>query len=609
MSRLSQLLTLALALLFVNGCGGDSSSTAPPASDPVAAVVVSPAVDTILVGEGISLQATARTQSGSAASVASIAWTSSNDLVATVSAQGRVAGVSPGTATIRGSLGTVSGVATVVVQRPPVSAVDVSLPGTTLRVGRVAQLVATPRTATGAEVTGCAITWLASDGAVAQVSATGSATAMAAGTTAVTATADCGPAGKAQGVGNLTVDPSRIVAVGTGRRFSCALVEDGRLDARDQGAVYCWGNNIVGQVGDGSNIDRSSPTRVEFPGVFGGSPAQADPSRRASELLVVGDSRACALTPDGAAWCWGDNGYGQLGDGTSIERSRPVLVQGGHHFVALTSGEEFVCGVDTAGLAWCWGQGSDGQLGNGDSLSRSSPVAVAGDHSWTFLRAGQDNVCGITTLGATLCWGDNFTGAVGDGTKGGDRLLPTLVQGPVEGAPSIEFSWLGIGHRFVCGVESGTGATWCWGRNSRGQLGIGMSESSGRPRPVAVVGPNNVFRTVFDSGDDDVETACGIAASAAEFGGPAYCWGANDWGQLGDGTTVDRNVPTALASTESFLLITPGEYHACGLTTRWRLMCWGSDDQGQLGTGLPFASNPTPAFVPFPAGAPLPAVP
>ena len=124
-------------------------------------------------------------------------------------------------------------------------------------------------------------------------------------------------------------------------------------------------------------------------------------------------------------------------------------------------------------------------------------------------------------------------------------------------------------------------------------------------RPVAVVGPNNVFRSLFDSGDDDAYTACGFAASATEFGGTAYCWGDNEHGQVGDGGTVNRNVPTLVTSTESFLQILPADYHACGLTTGWRVMCWGSDDRGQLGNGPPSTVILTPAFVPFPAGAPL----
>ncbi len=604
MSRLAQLLTLTLAVLSVNGCGGGSSTTEPPKSDPVATVAVTPALDTIQVGESSSLKAAARTQAGVAASSANVAWSSGNTAVATVDAQGSVKGVSPGTATIRASVGSVSGVATVVVRGQPVSAVSVSPLSTPLRVGRVAQLIATPRTASGAEVTGCAIVWVASDGAVVAVSAAGSATALAAGTTAVTATADCGPAGKAQGSLDLKIDPSRIVAVGTGRMFSCALVEDGRLNARDQGAVYCWGANHQGQVGDGSSTDRSSPTKVMFAGAFGGSPDGANPSRRASELLVLGDEHSCALTPDGAAWCWGDNDLGQLGDGTRTDRSIPVSVKGGHKFVALTSGEEFVCGLDAEGLAWCWGQGSDSQLGNGNVADMWVPVAVSGGHSWKFLRAGEDNVCGITTLGETYCWGDNSDGTVGDGTSGVDRAVPTLVLGPTDGAPPLKFSWLGLGNEFVCGLEAGTGAAWCWGSNNRGQLGIGVTGGF-RTRPVAVVGPNNVFRSLFDSGDDDAYTACGIAASAAEFGGPAYCWGDNEHGQVGDGGTVNRNAPTLVTSTESFLQILPADYHACGLTTGWRVMCWGSDDRGQLGNGPPSTSILTPAFVPFPAGAPL----
>ncbi len=701
---MSRAWTAALVAAFaLTACGGDSGSTEPPADDPVTSVTVSPAADTVLVGDMVSFQATARTRSGATATGTTTTWSSSQTGVATVDAQGRVTGVAPGTSEIRATAAGVSGTADVVVQPRPVASIEVSPAVDTVRVGQQTTFSATPRddqgtetndavtwtsddpavatveaatpaprlgaslalvtegvvtgvapgtatlratagtveqtttivveaepvssvevtppsglrvgltlaatasplTAVGAAVAGCTISWAVSDAAVAGVDAAGAVSALAAGTTTLTASADCGPAGQAQGTADINVDPSRVVAVGTGRRFVCALIEDASLGVRDRGDVYCWGANNHGQIGDGTFTDRSVPTRVDFAGHFGGSEEGANPSRRAAEMLVVGDEHACALDEDGAAWCWGDNNNGQIGDGTVVDRTRPVAVSTSLRFKALTAGEEFTCGVHLDDdQASCWGESTDGQLGNGSTLDRLTPVLVLGGHTWSMLRAGEDTICGITTGTETYCWGDNNQGGVGDGTLVAIRALPTLVAPPSAGASRIEFDFIGRAEDQGCGLEAGTGRAWCWGENTFGQLGIG-STGGQRNVPVEVAGPNNVFRALSNGGDDEATTMCGILPSAADFGGPALCWGKNDDGQLGDGTLTLRNVPTALATSEEFLFLTPADSNTCGITSEWRLMCWGEDTRGQLGNGLPLLGNPTPDFVPFPAGAPL----
>lgn len=691
--------TAAFAFAFA-ACG--DSGTPPPAEDPITSVTVAPAADTVLVGDMISLQATARTQSGATASGTSVAWSSATEAVATVDAQGRVTGVAPGSSQIRATASGVSGSATVVVQARPVASIEATPAVDTVRVGQQTTFTATPRDDQGAEtsdvvtwssddpgvatveaatpspgfgqalalvtqgvvtgvapgsttlratagaieqtvtivveaepvasvevtaptglrvgltlaatarpltaagelVVGCTLAWTTADGAVAGVDAAGAVSALAAGMTTVAANADCGPAGQAMGSADLNVDPSRVVAVGTGRRFACALIEDASLGVRDRGDVYCWGANQHGQVGDGTFTDRSVPTRVDFSGHFGGSAEGANPSRRAAEMLVVGDEHACALDDQGAAWCWGDNNNGQVGDGTLTDRTRPVAVSTSIRFKALTAGEEYTCGIHLDDQASCWGEATDGQLGNGSTVNRRTPLLVLGGHTWSMLRAGEDTACGITTGGATYCWGDNDEGGVGDGTLVQLRATPVLVAGPGAGAPAIDFDFIGMADDQGCGLEAGTGRAWCWGDNASGQLGIGATGGF-RTVPVQVAGPNNVFRALSTGGDDSANAVCGILPSTSDFGGPALCWGENNAGQLGDGTLISRNVPTALATTEEFFFLTPADSNSCGITTEWRLMCWGEDSRGQLGNGPPFLANPTPDFVPFPAGAPL----
>lgn len=698
--RLRILHALVVSPLLLAGCG--DSGTTPPTEEPIATVTVAPVRDTIIVEESVNLQASARTDGGDVVSGTAFAWSSTASGVATVDSQGRVTGVSAGTAEIRATASGVSGAATIVVRPRPVASIEIAptsvdsirvgqqivvaatplddrgaeadvavvwssddpsiasietvagapgafeplalvtgamitgvAPGTTviratvgsveeildivvaaepvasvdvtlpeaLRPGLAGTASAVARTAGGNEVTGCVVTWTVANEGVATIDATGAVAAVGAGATDVTADADCGAAGQASGAGSLTVDPSRVVAVSTGRRFGCALVEDAAQTTRDLGAVYCWGANQHGQLGIGGFGDRSTPQRISFAGLLGGSASDADPARRAHEVLALGDEHACALDADGAAWCWGDNFNGQIGDGTNTDRPTPVEVTGVPPFQALTAGEEFTCGLTSQGAVWCWGDGSDGQLGNGSTASRTTPVQVAGGFEFTMIRATEDGVCGLVADGTALCWGENDRGAVGDGTLV-NRSVPTAVLPPTGASTALAFSWIGSSSDSICGVEQGTGDTWCWGRNEEGQLGIGTTGGL-RNRPVRAMGPASPFRVLSTSGDDDGLTICGIQDGGDGVSGPAFCWGDNGFGQLGDGTATDRNVPTPIATTESFVYIHSAQVHSCGVTSEWAVMCWGEDSRGQLGNGGPLSTEREPIFVAFPATAPF----
>jgi uncharacterized protein YjdB len=598
------------------GVGGSATVVVRPR--PVAVVQVSPSTDTVRVDEQVTLSVAVLDDQG-AESEAAVSWSSDDPSVATVTGVAAAAGsgagpgrgaaqsgtavvdgIAPGTTIVRATAQGVEGTATVVVRPQPVASVEVEPASPTLRLGATATLSATPRTAAGSEVAGCQLTWTVADEGVAGVSPAGELTATGVGETEVSAAAECGDAGTAQGTAPVTVDPPRVLAAATGRSYSCALVEDLSLGQPGLGRVWCWGANEHGQVGDGTLSDRSTPTLVELDEPLGRPEAPGDdPARRTAELLVMGDEHACALGADGATWCWGDGNNAQLGDGAGVDRRTPVRVSGGHEFVSLAAGEEFTCGVDADGQAWCWGQGNEGQLGYGAVGDRTTPTAVTGGHTWAFLRAGEDQVCGIDTDGDTWCWGDNSEGSVGDGIVGGNRLAPTRVVGPAPGEPAPVFDWLGIAEEAACGLEAATGIAWCWGRNDQGQLGQGTTGSP-RARPGRVDPPNNTFRTLFDSGDDEATTMCGIAASAAPVGGPAFCWGGNAFGQLGDGTFQNRPLPTPLATDQDLLHINIGESHGCGITTGWSLLCWGDDRRGELGNGPPLQARPTPGLVELP---------
>jgi alpha-tubulin suppressor-like RCC1 family protein len=177
--------------------------------------------------------------------------------------------------------------------------------------------------------------------------------------------------------------------------------------------AFCWGMGLNGQLGDGTNVFNQYQPQP----VVGGTPFDS---------ITAGYSHSCALASDGAAWCWGNNADGQLGDGSVQSSNVPVRVTGGLTFVALTAGYAHTCGIAADGTAWCWGRNEFGQLGDGTTTSRTSPTPVAGELVFKVLSAGDQQTCGVTVSRVAACWGDNEYGSLGDGTQI-DRLVPTKV--------------------------------------------------------------------------------------------------------------------------------------------------------------------------------------
>src|SRR6266480_2853080 len=241
--------------------------------------------------------------------------------------------------------------------------------------------------------------------------------------------------------------------------------------------------------------------------------------------VSAGIRHTCGLTVTGAAYCWGENIVGQLGDGTTTDRLTPVLLVGGVSFTAVRAGDYHTCGVTAAGAAYCWGNNSDGELGDETTTSRSTPGLVAGGVSFaTVSAAGQDHTCGLTTAGSAYCWGYNGFGELGDGTTT-SRTSPVLVVG------GVTFAAVSArGGVYTCGVTA-AGAAYCWGDNGDGKLGDGTTTS--RTSPVLVSGG-----VTFAAVRANEYHTCGVTAAGA-----AYCWGQNGSGQLGDGTTIDRLTP------------------------------------------------------------------
>ena len=348
-----------------------------------------------------------------------------------------------------------------------------------------------------------------------------------------------------------------------GRGFTCALTTDG--------AAYCWGTDTNGQLGDGEAGGAPAPPSA----VVGG---------HTFVRLASGGDHTCGIRTDGAAYCWGANGSGQLGSDTGGNPSdTPIAVTGGHTWASLAANTNHTCGVRTDGAAYCWGRDVEGQLGDGSATpNTSTPGAVIGGHTFTTLAAGFSHTCGVRTDGAAYCWGYDSEGQLGDGTSGVFSATPVAVTG---GHIFDKLSALG-GH--TCGVRL-DGAAYCWGRDFVGQLGDGTFGGFSAT-PGAVTG-GHIFASITGGG----RQTCGVRTDGA-----AYCWGLDDNGQLGDGTvgTPDNNpTPLLVTGSHTWDVLVAGDLHTCGIRTDGAAYCWGDDEAGEGGDGSPDPGSPTPAPV------------
>ena len=338
--------------------------------------------------------------------------------------------------------------------------------------------------------------------------------------------------------------------------------------------------------------------------------------------VSAGAAFACGVTTQGAAYCWGDNELGQLGNGTTARSATPVAVAGGLTFASVSAGVYNTCGVTTSGAAYCWGGPSlphtvGGLLGadsatlstchdtNIGELLCTNPVPVAGGLTFRSVSVSVDHVCGVTTNGSAYCWGKGWLVGVDSVTMvrscidrspgNGYWVCPT----PMPVAGGLAFAAVSASNDGTCGVTT-TGAVYCWGGNGQGQLGTGTLGSSSQV-PVAVAGGLS-FMTV--SALD--QSACGITTA-----GTAYCWGDNGVGELGTGTTTGpeecplqggfpfacSTVPVAVTGGHTFTALEGGGLTICGVTPTGAAYCWGDGDDGRMGDGTIIHANPTPVAV------------
>lgn len=283
----------------------------------------------------------------------------------------------------------------------------------------------------------------------------------------------CWGRGHAGQLGSGSVSPAAApTPVSGGYRFShlaaggsraCGITEDG--------TALCWGFGGAGRLGTGSTASSATPVEV------------AGEHRFVS--LAVGGSHSCGLTDEGALYCWGFNGEGQLGTSEVGEggTATPVPVTGEPAFRQVVAGEAHTCARTPDGAARCWGRNTEGQLGEGSTADRTAPVAVAGERVFTALGAGDHHSCGVAADGVLYCWGLNELGQLGNGAWGAGGAEGAGELLPVPAFSGHPFSSVEGGGSHTCGVRP-TGAPYCWGLNQHGQIGDGSRVTQNRPAAV-----------------------------------------------------------------------------------------------------------------------------
>ncbi len=351
---------------------------------------------------------------------------------------------------------------------------------------------------------------------------------------------------------------SMLAIVSGGITHTCARAPDG--------GVQCWGQgNRLGLAEDADN--HATPVRVA------GLPSVV-------RSVVAGNDHTCALTAAGGVMCWSDNTFGELGDGSTDFRAQPVAVAGlTSGVVALGAGDNDTCAVLASGGIKCWGTNDFGELGDATTIERDSPVDVAGlDSAATAVTSRLGHTCALLATGAVECWGRGLEGELDNGSELSSSA-PVFVSGLTSGAIGVA-----AGSLHTCAALA-TGGVKCWGQDDSGEVGDGTFSPTNRLKPVNVLGLTDAVVAI---------TAGNAHTCVLTKLGGVKCWGTNNHGQLGDGTTIARNTPVNVVGLQQGVkAIGAGYEHTCAVLTSGAIVCWGDNPAGQLGDGS-FTQRPTP---------------
>lgn len=381
--------------------------------------------------------------------------------------------------------------------------------------------------------------------------------------------------------------------ISAGNNLSCGVVSDG--------GVKCWGTNGSGALGAGLAFNQVELTATPYDVV-----TAPDGSERLTGALHVsaGFSHACAVMATGAVRCWGRDEYGELGDDANkVAKNGSVEVAGLTDAVDVAAGQDFTCARDTSGDVYCWGTNYHGELGQGpsgpptmDHTPRPTPLLVSLPAPAVAITAGFGHACAVLDSGAVYCWGRGDSGQLGYGGLPYVSPIPRLVA-QINDAVAVA-----AGTEHTCARLSG-GTMKCWGSNTSSQLGTGQTPQQlyRSTTPVSVLtsagGPALADVVTMSTGGN---TTC-----AANGSGEGFCWGFNQYGQVGNGLSGNgqkESLPVAIlespgSALQGVVTVEVGAIHACARLTDGTARCWGTRNAGAVGDGsglvtsMPFATS------------------
>jgi alpha-tubulin suppressor-like RCC1 family protein len=320
------------------------------------------------------------------------------------------------------------------------------------------------------------------------------------------------------------------------------------------GQLYTWGNNVHGQLGDGTLQGKSIPTHIG--------------TAEDWTTVSAGDQHTVALKSDGSLWTWGDNHEGRLGDGTSeLRKDSPVRIGSDNDWAAAEAGDNHTVALKTNGSLWAWGGNSSGQLGDDSFENRNVPILIDDESTWIAVSAGFYHTVALQADGSLWAWGYNSKGQLGDGSTT-SKKVPTQIS-------TEEWAAVSAGTNFTVALKA-DGSLWAWGLNHVGQLGEGTVVDKNVPTRVgsdtwlaAAAGDNHVVAIKAD--------------------GSLWAWGGNEYGELGNGSSDGVSdppahpVPAQIGTDTDWIFVSTSYAHNAAFKTDGSLWLWGLSSSGQLG--------------------------
>ncbi|MCQ9634289.1 T9SS type A sorting domain-containing protein [Chryseobacterium sp. WG23] len=327
---------------------------------------------------------------------------------------------------------------------------------------------------------------------------------------------------------------------------------DYSMGIKKDGTLWAWGNNYDGELGDGTMINRNIPTQIGTENNW--------------MKIEAGAYFSVGMKANGSIWTWGENSRGQLGDGTTTTRNIPMQVGTATDWVDIATGGKQTFAIKSDGTLWAWGYNNRGQLGDGTIINKSIPVQIGTATDWLSIASGEAHTLAVKTDGTLWTWGYNDRGQLGDGTA-------IAVNSPTQIGTATDWKTVTAGTDHSIALKT-DGTLWTWGYNDRGQLGDGTTISKNIPTQV---GTEANWRSV--------KTGTYGSTLAIKTDGTLWTWGYNGWGQLGDGTEIDRSTPIRIGTATDWQSIAAGANNTLAVNTKGFLAISGYNLKGQLGDG------------------------